>query len=287
MSRFSADWLQLREPYDGAARSAAGIDVLARLAHLSELHVVDLGSGTGANLRHLAPRLGGRQRWLLVDDDPLLLDLVGPALEIWAAARGARIDGGRSGMAVQAAGFECRVCSLRLDVGTGLDRLELAAGCLVTASALLDLVGETWLQTLAGRCRAAHAPVLFALNYDGRIQFAPADVDDAWIGDLINRHQRRDKGFGTALGPAAAAAAERLFSAAGYAVERARSDWHIEPQDAAMQHALLDGWCAAARELEPGAAGRIGAWSDRRARHIDDGLSRLRVGHEDLFARAP
>jgi hypothetical protein len=155
---------------------------------------------------------------------------------------------------------------------------------LVTASALLDLVGEPWLRRLAAHCRNAHAAALFALNYDGRIELAPADVDDAWVGDLVNRHQRRDKGLGVALGSAAAAAGERLFTEAGYVVERVRSDWQIGPQDAAMQRALLDGWRAAACELEPGAAERIGTWSARRAAHVDAGLSRVRVGHEDLFA---
>src|SRR5512145_1693947 len=35
--------------------------------------VVDLGAGTGANLRYLAPRLGSPQDWLAVDSDPVLL----------------------------------------------------------------------------------------------------------------------------------------------------------------------------------------------------------------------
>jgi hypothetical protein len=35
---------------------------------------------------------------------------------------------------------------------------------LVTASALLDLVSESWMKTLAARCRDAGAAVLFALT---------------------------------------------------------------------------------------------------------------------------
>lgn len=35
--------------------------------------MLDLASGTGANLRFLAPLLGGEQHWRLVDHDPVLL----------------------------------------------------------------------------------------------------------------------------------------------------------------------------------------------------------------------
>ena len=57
---FSADWLTLREPYDAAARSSA---LLRRgsprgAAAADVLQVVDLGAGTGSNLRCTAPALG-------------------------------------------------------------------------------------------------------------------------------------------------------------------------------------------------------------------------------------
>src|SRR5260221_693568 len=94
---------------------------------------------------------------------------------------------------------------------------------LVTASALLDLVSEEWMGPLAARCAAAGASVLFALTYDGRIVCTPEDPEDAAIVALVNEHQRTDKGFGPALGPAATDAAERVFAQAGYRVQRARS----------------------------------------------------------------
>src|SRR5438874_8082377 len=65
---FSAGWLALREAADHAARS----DRLARAAAgairgRTPVRIVDLGCGTGSNLRYLAPRLPPPQRWLLVD----------------------------------------------------------------------------------------------------------------------------------------------------------------------------------------------------------------------------
>jgi spermidine synthase len=50
------------------------LEVLARWAiPAGRLRVVDLGAGTGANLRRLAPLLGSGQRWTLVELDPALV----------------------------------------------------------------------------------------------------------------------------------------------------------------------------------------------------------------------
>ena len=82
---------------------------------------------------------------------------------------------------------------------------------LVTASALLDLVSEEWLRSLAARCRESGAALLFALSYDGRIQCSPDEPEDAAIRELVNQHQRTDKGFGRALGSGRAADSPKLF----------------------------------------------------------------------------
>ena len=62
------------------------------------------------------------------------------------------------------------------------------------------------------------------------------------FAELVNRHQRSDKGFGAALGPSAPASAERAFADAGYAVRRAPSDWMLTPDMSELQRQLIDGW---------------------------------------------
>jgi hypothetical protein len=259
---FSADWLALREPADAAARS----DRLARaiadaFAPGAELRVLDLGAGTGANFRYLAPRLPSGQRWLLVDHDAALL--------------------GRAPDRV-----ETRVRDLvELTDDRGADLFEGRA--LVTASALLDLVSPAWIAALVSRCRTAGAAVLFALNYDGRIECTPADPDDAAVRELVNQHQRTDKGFGWALGPDATDALARALAGHGYRIDRERSDWVLTPESGELQRQLIEGWAGAAAAIAPMRAASIDGWRRRRLAHLAAGRSHLVVGHEDLAGWLP
>ena len=51
----------------------------------------------------------------------------------------------------------------------------------------------------------------------------------------VNAHQRTDKGFGPALGPAAARAAVARFERVGYSVVHGASDWVFGPDDREIQ----------------------------------------------------
>src|ERR671923_40370 len=76
----SPDWLYLREPADAAARSAELADRLGRhLATARRFVIHDLGGGSGAMGRWLAPRLPGPQHWVVHDRDADLLELAAAA----------------------------------------------------------------------------------------------------------------------------------------------------------------------------------------------------------------
>jgi len=253
MPSFTTEWLALREPADAAARSMVLADAFAGRAR----RIVDLACGTGANLRFLAPRLPRASDWLAVDHDARLLAALAPPA-------GAKVS------------------TLQLDLAHALDELPLAGCHLVTASALLDLVAAPWLTRLAARCAGSGADVLFALTYDGRIDWSPAEEGDERVRELINRHQLGDKGFGRALGPGAAAAAVSTLSALGYEIRTASSDWNLGPGSPALQTALIDGWALAAAKVAPAEGDALREWAKRRRAHIAAGRSRLRVGHLDV-----
>lgn len=311
MSGFSAEWLALREPQDRQARDRAaqrlGLDAALagwrRPTGSGALPVVDLGCGSGANRRWLAPRLGGLQRWLLVDDDPALLDrAVADGTGRSVAGGGARR--GRPGPSVprlppapdappgqgpgpgaDAAGgspLAGGVQALRLDLASALEAVPIPPRALVTASALLDLVSSAWLDRLLAACRQADAAVLFSLSVDGRMGWSPTDPEDLPLRRAFEAHQRRDKGFGPALGPAATRRAAQLWRAAGYRLRRALSDWRLDAGDAALLAALIDGMCEAASEQQPERAAIFRGWRERR--HGQLGRTRLCIGHVDLLA---
>jgi hypothetical protein len=300
---FSAEWLAAREPHDAAARAVELVGLLrtpelmtrpgAETRDAGARAIVDLGAGSGANLRWLSPRLGGAQTWLLVDHDPALLAAAETAIHDWALRTGAdahaespaRGPGGGQWLddvVVTGADFVCRVQRTRADLAD-LERIELPARALVTSSALLDLVSADWLRTLVRRCHAAAADVYFSLTYDGRTVCTPADEADAEVLELFNRHQGGDKGFGPALGPTAGLRAVDSFVARGYRVASRTSDWRIGPDAASFQRELLAGWLGAAIEIAPERRATIEEWHRRRLAHVDAGASTLVVGHMDVI----
>lgn len=274
-SAFHPDWLSLREPVDHRSRAdeLMGPLVGAWRAH-GWRRAVDLGSGTGSNVRFLAPRLPMPQTWILVDHDASLLDRVVLPPE--------------ADDAVYLTGDLSR---------EGLAALESAH--LVTASALLDLVSEAWLGRVVEAAVSGGRGVLFVGTYDGGVSWrAPggaADVgptsgvhpDDAWMRDLVNRHQTRDKGLGAALGPRAAGWARARFEEAGYRTWLVPSPWRLEAGDERLAEQLVEGWAAAAAEEDPASTVRVRAWADARLRTIRSGAFHMTVGHLDLLALPP
>jgi len=280
-----SDWLAAREPADFAARSATLVErVRHALASSDTVHGLDLGTGTGSNLRYLIDRLPGRQTWLAADRDARLLEELPTKLKTWADGRGysMRTEGRVSSL--RGGRWECDVETRAMD----LDRLD--AGLfegrnLVTASALLDLVSESWLRLLATRCREAGATALFTLTYDGRSSCDPVEPEDDMVRELMNMHQKTDKGLGgRAEGPDAWSVAERVFTEAGYRVECAPSNWSIGPPERAFQRMLIEGWARAAVEIAPERADTIADWLRRRLEHLEAGRSRIVVNHVDMVA---
>jgi hypothetical protein len=270
-----SSWLALREAADAAARSVALTDAIVEVlkvrlkaatetsvgSSVGPVRVLDLATGTGSNVRYLAPRLPVPQQWLVVDRDPTLL---------------AQVPAPRT---------DCRIETRCLELGAFEDADLFAGRHLVTASALLDLVSESWIRRLAAQCRASRAAVLFALTYNGRSRCLPEEPEDDTIRDLLNTHQRRsDKGFGRAAGPDAVERAVQCFAEAGYQVRREPSDWVLPPDARDLQRQLIDGWVQAAEETAPELSSTIRDWLRRRLAHIAANRSHIIVGHEDIAA---
>jgi SAM-dependent methyltransferase len=261
--RFQATWLDLREAADHRARAP---DPLTRLrawaAEKSLLRVLDLGAGTGSNLRFLAPRLGVPQHWTLLDHDADLL------AQVRLPATPYPVEWGT-------------VCT---DLAQWRKSAENVRFDLVTASALIDLVSETWLQSLAAGCAELGAAVHIALSYDGSVQWSEDDPLDAEILATVNAHQERDKGLGSALGPHATERLAHFLEARGYRVWTTASPWRLGGESAPLAEHLIAGWVQAASEQNPSGADLYRDWGTRRLADLVSGRTTIRVGHRDLLA---
>ena len=276
MTGFSAEWLALREPADHQARSEVLTWQLSEFfAGRNRVDVIDLGSGAGANLRGTAPWLPDRQSWLLVDHDPALLGVARQVLSAWADE--SRTDGRR--LILRKGSKHLEVDFAQADLTVELEALLAQAPDLVTASALFDLVSETWLDTLAAALHEAKIPVYAVFNYNGRQSWAPPHRLDATIVAAFNEHQHTDKGFGPAAGAGAADVLARRLSDAGYAVSTASSPWLLGAGDQELMSELAGGIAMAAHETHAVSPEETEEWLSERQRAA--GVS---IGHTDLLA---
>jgi SAM-dependent methyltransferase len=276
MSGFSADWLALREPADHAARSRALLDELcAHLARRDSVRVVDLGCGTGSNLRAMAAFLPKRQHWRLVDHDPALLARARGVLAAWAD-RSASADGE---LRLAKAGREITVSFMAADLAGDIEAVLTGPADLISAAAFFDLVSSPWIRRLALLAAGRDAAFYAALNYDGAETWLPAHPADAQMLAAFHAHQQRDKGFGVSAGPRSGAVLAETFGRLGYAVREAASPWRLGPGEQALVAAIARGIASAVAETGLVPASVVRDWLARRL----EGAA-CRIGHTDLLA---
>lgn len=273
---FSPEWLALREPADHAARSAA---LLARVAaHFGgrpSLNIVDLGCGTGSNLRALAPHLPDRQRWHLVDLDMGLLAAARTRLAAWADEAA---EEGHT-LVLRKGGKHLRVSFVGGDLTRELDRLLNPGAELVTAAALFDLASGPFIDAFVDELALRHLPFYTVLTYDGTERWQPPHPADAAMLAAFHAHQKTDKGFGQAAGPAASRLLGEAFGRVGYRVLRAPSPWQIGSDQTGLMRELARGFAGAVLETGKVPEALVADWLAARLA----GTS-CEVGHEDLLA---
>ncbi len=270
MSGFSVDWLDLREAADRRARDNELLDRAKQWlqddpSSNRDATVVDLGAGTGSTLRAFieSGESGSfTPRWRLVDQDVQLL----------AEAR--RRHGSSHAVEIH-----------EMDL-VNISELPLSGARLVTASALFDLVSAKFVDdiftALQVQCRQQPGGLYAALNYNGETRWTPTHPSDDAVLTAFNRDQRRDKGFGPALGPDACDYLERKFAHAGFEVSSASSPWILDGADSDLVSALTSGIAAAVVDDPTLDSLCLQDWLEFRQAHLDRGS--CIVGHTDLLA---
>ena len=274
MSGFDPKWLDLREPVDHRSRNDDLAKALTRhFGRRPSISVLDLGCGTGSNLRATAPLLGAEQHWTLVDHDQALLDAAIARLCAWASTAERR----DSQLALSRGGKRITVRFRRTDLAFDLEGAFATSADLVTASALFDLVSDDFIATLASEIARRKTCFYTVLTYNGLQRWTPKHEADEALASAFRAHQVRDKGFGDAAGPMAPALLATAFDAAGYTVSEADSAWRLEAGDEVLIAELVPGFVAAVRETELVPEPKITDW-------LELNRTGALVGHTDTLA---
>lgn len=264
--RVSREWLALREPADAAARSRDLVEQLRRVLPAtgpSTIH--DLGGGTGAMGRWLAPLLPGPQHWVVHDRDR---DLLRRAV---TERPGPAADGGA-----------VTVDARHSDI-TRMSPGDLAGATLITASALLDMLTKGELDALVRVCAAVGRPILLTLSVVGHVELTPPDPLDRSLATAFDAHQRRETERGCLLGPDAVAFAADRFGRLGAEVLVRPSHWRLGASHTDLAVEWFTGWVRAACEQEAQLASQTGDYSRRRLAQAAAGQLAVVVDHADLL----
>jgi hypothetical protein len=220
------------------------------------LEIIDLGAGTGANQRWLAPRLPFQQRWIHLDHDPTI------SRSQPLPHHTVIIDG------------SVEALERLLADGTSDHRL-------VACSALLDVLTTGHLDAV---CRAVinnQVPALFSLSVTGTQSISPMDSHDQLLLAAFNDHQRR---AGRA-GPDATTLAVDTLCTGGFTVRIQETPWQLAaPSDSALVEQLLQERLDAAVAQDPSLAAVAIAWLELRRTQLELGVLRIEVGHRDILA---
>jgi hypothetical protein len=293
MSGFSAAWLALREPVDHRSRNTMlqnqVVNFLNQRAPVVPglLQITDLGSGTGSNLRALAPHFGAMQCWTLVDYDADLLGAARTTLLSWADDV---LDSNTPNLIGEVGSFSGSLEPLV--VTKNMKTIAIRFRCadlladyrsilnepadLITAAAFFDLVAEPW---LADFCAALSKPLYTVLTYDGKETWSPPNALDADVLRAFHAHQSTDKGFGAALGPIAVERLQSLLQNRGCVTACAPSPWRMDYHDRTLIEQLAMGTAGAVREMGLLENSGIDQWEQARRQ-----ASHCEIGHIDLFA---
>ena len=280
MSGFSPDWLTLREPVDHRSRDFALAAKLRNyFADHAEATIFDLGVGLGSNLRGTYGLLPPRQRWVLVDNDPVLLAAARNAIASWADSAERTADGLQTKRGDHTLKVEFKQHDLAVDPAPWFS----VKADLVTAAALFDLVSEEWIGRFTRALSRSRLPFYTVLTHNAETKWLPAHPADAAMKAAFESHFGGNKGFGPSVGGRATQMIGDALEAAGYAVERAPSPWLLGAGDRQLVAATAAGWAEAVRETGAVANATIDDWLATRS----GGVTTCIVGHEDLLALPP
>jgi SAM-dependent methyltransferase len=293
MSGFSAEWLALREPADHRARNQELLKLVKEYFEVKTctadhpLRILDLGCGSGSNLRGLSEALPNHQHWTLIDYDVLLLQTAREQLMKWAdeclddncqQATAKNLCHPCPSLSLKHQHKQITVDFVQIDLARDIEKVLAMPADLVSAAAFFDLVSAQWIERF---CNALVVPLYTVLTYDGEESWNPVGPDDQEVLKAFHGHQASDKGFGIAAGPAATLILEKALARASFATTVRASPWLLTQKlDQQLMRSLAQGSAQAVSETKQISPDYLKAWLN-----LHEQASSCVIGHQDLWAR--
>ena len=273
-------WLKQREPFDTAARNIAVLNSVTDYLHsIEQPQIIDLGAGTGNQTLFLLEKLTQPARFTLIEQHPTLL----------AAARDAmmkRFDGqciDRHTMRVTTQHCTHTVTFAPINLLAWVADYKKATATrgsdfyLFTASALLDLLTTSEMETLSD-CLSTDNTALYAtLNYTGFTMSPTHPLDDA-AREVFETHMTRTLDRGNPLGPQAVRYLLTHMAANTNHYHVGASQWQVTSEHAAFLHANLTFYQQALADSPT-----LVPWVACRLEQLKREELMLGVMHEDLW----
>ena len=194
MHKFENSWLYKREKIDHFSKNLKIIDKInSALKDLENIHILDLGTGTGSNFRFLSKKIKHKnQFWTLIDISKSSL---------YQAKNNIILNN-----KVKKVSFKYN------DAIKNIKKTNFNQFDLVTGSAFLDIMPYNWFKEFH-KLNQNTKIIYFSINYDGYFKFNPHHSLDNKMIKLFNKDQQSKKdGKVKAVGPDCSEIIKNYFS---------------------------------------------------------------------------
>lgn len=289
--RAESDWLQERYQMDAGSRNP---DLLRTFlesfdAGRSVQRILDVGSGFGANFLFLAPRIPGRQHWLLLDRDNELIDKVNWMIQ--DRAQDLDRDGTRILKEALASG-RITVDSYCGDFTDAASPIFEKSWDAVVANAVFDLNSQEQFRAFLRAALAAKRDhdlrLYFTLHLERGGGFDPRSPENDRYMDLFHQHMARAQDFGRAMGADCAKDMKEIMLQEGLRPILGASPWFITANERSFLKSNLNFLDQSIPDLLDADQRRVfRVWLQETEALNSLGRLQMTVCHQDHFARIP
>ena len=253
--------------------------------HQTPLKVVDVGSGTGANVRYYFDRIPHEQEWILIEQNEQLRDECCRSLVAFAQERGYHWQQ-QDGTFLLTDDQKTATVQLMSGRIEHIEQLaDLARTDVVTANAVFDLLSFEQFDTLVGKLVQHEVCLLATLNYY-ETSFLPFSEEDHRFMRWYHMHMKRPQPTGIAMGPDCSEEMLDLLAQHHMMIEQEGSQWHLKKNATTMHHYLLHFIEHAVAELSLSADEQrdFDTWLTHRKSLCRQRQLEIIVDHSDIFA---